>query len=355
MENNNIKISIVMPVYKVEKYLSRAIESILNQTFKEFELFLVDDGSPDNSSFICDKYKSIDNRIIVIHKQNEGAHIARNICIKKAIGKYICFFDSDDYIENNMLYDMYHLAECNNSDLVISGFYIDTYLGFDKFKIDKYVPNDRVYNDKFTFRKDAYIYFDKNMFYSPWNKLYKLDYIKKNNITFPITYRDDFPFVVSMIQNIDNVTFTKNCYYHFERARSDSETQKFVKNLYDKRVEEHIMMCELYKYWGLLYDEKSIDMVSRRYIDRIIECAVNLYNKECKLKNIEKKTEIKKYVNSIYFDESFKYAKPKSFHLKMLYIVFKTKNILLISFVSKMIHFIKTHFLNIFVKFKVNR
>ena len=356
MKNQNkIKISVIMPIYKVEKYLDRAIKSVLNQTLNDFELFLVDDGSPDNSGKICDKYKLLDNRVKVIHKKNEGAHIARNTCIPLAKGKYVCFFDGDDYIENNMLEDLYNLAEKSFATMVVSGFFIETYVGKNKYKIDKYEPVNKVYNQEYEFRKDAYKYFDKNMFYSPWNKIYNLEYIKKNNINFPITYRDDFPFVVSIIRNIKNITFTKKCYYHFERVRIDSETQKYVKNLYDKRIEEHIMICELYKYWNLYDDNNSIDMISRRFIDRVLECIVNLYNNKCDLSNIEKNIEIKKYINSEYFYESFLKAKPKSLHLKIIYIILKTKNIFIISLLAKIIHFVKTNFLNLFINLKTSR
>ena len=104
------------------------------------------------------------------------------------------------------------------------------------------------------------------MFYSPWNKLYKKSYLDNNNITFPITYRDDFPFVLSVIKDIENVAFTIDCYYHFVRKRNDSETQKFVKNLYEKREEEHGYMKNLFEYWGLLNNKIALEVISRRYI-----------------------------------------------------------------------------------------
>ena len=96
------KVSIIVPIYNVEKYLSKCIESILSQTYKNIEIILVDDGSPDNSPQICDEYAKKDDRIIVIHKANGGVSSARNAGIDIATGKYIGFVDPDDYIENNM-------------------------------------------------------------------------------------------------------------------------------------------------------------------------------------------------------------------------------------------------------------
>ena len=102
MQNNSVKISVIMPIYNVEEYLPKAVDSILKQTLVDFELFLVDDGSIDDSGKICDKYASQDSRVKVIHQVNSGAHNARNNALKLASGEYVCFFDSDDYIEPDM-------------------------------------------------------------------------------------------------------------------------------------------------------------------------------------------------------------------------------------------------------------
>ena len=96
-------VSIVVPVYKIENVLHYCIDSILNQIYEDFELILVDDGSPDNSGKICDEYAKKENRIKVIHKENGGVSSARNCGIDAAKGKYICFVDSDDYVNKNYL------------------------------------------------------------------------------------------------------------------------------------------------------------------------------------------------------------------------------------------------------------
>ena len=108
---SDIKISIIMPVYKVEEYVGKAIESILAQTFTEFEFLIVDDGTPDRSGEICDRYAKKDHRIRVIHKENGGAPSARNTAIDIAQGKYVYFLDSDDWAEPQMLADMLTIRE----------------------------------------------------------------------------------------------------------------------------------------------------------------------------------------------------------------------------------------------------
>ena len=105
--HDNSLISVIIPVYKVEKYLSKCVESIINQTYKNLEIILVNDGSPDNCGEICDEYAKKDSRIKVIHKENGGLSDARNAGIEIASGQYIAFVDSDDYIASNMYERMY--------------------------------------------------------------------------------------------------------------------------------------------------------------------------------------------------------------------------------------------------------
>lgn len=179
----DIKISVIMPVYRVEEYVGKAIESILGQTFMDFEFLIVDDGTPDRSGEICDEYAKRDSRIQVIHKENGGAPSARNTAIDLAQGKYVYFLDSDDWAEKTMLQDMYDMAEKYQAQLVVCGFYIDTYYG-NRHLSEKIYVDDRVFTNAQSFREEAYRYYDRNMLYTPWNKLYRLDYIKRMDYIF---------------------------------------------------------------------------------------------------------------------------------------------------------------------------
>ena len=119
------EISIIVPIYNVEQYLKRCVDSILAQTFKDFELILVDDGSPDSCPFICDEYARIDSRIKVIHKANGGLSDARNAGLEMAMGNYIAFVDSDDWIASDTYEYLYELIKKNKAD-VVSGSYVLT-------------------------------------------------------------------------------------------------------------------------------------------------------------------------------------------------------------------------------------
>ena len=122
MRKNNIAISVIVPVYNVEKWLDRCINSILLQSFKNFELLLVNDGSTDNSIEICNNYLKSDERISVFNKKNGGLSDARNYGLSYAKGKYIVFVDSDDYIQENYLFELYHGIHDNDAEVAVCGY-----------------------------------------------------------------------------------------------------------------------------------------------------------------------------------------------------------------------------------------
>lgn len=123
MSNINTLVSVIVPVYKVEKYLHRCIDSIINQTYKNLEIILVDDGSPDNCGKICDEYAEKDNRIKVIHKSNGGLSSARNAGLDVANGDYVYFVDSDDYIDTKLVEDNLNLAIEHDADMVCFNYF----------------------------------------------------------------------------------------------------------------------------------------------------------------------------------------------------------------------------------------
>lgn len=326
MKTEKPMISIIMPVYKVEEYVSRAIESIQNQTFEAWELWTVDDGSPDKSGEICDEYAKRDSRIHVIHKENGGAPSARNAAMKLAEGKYFYFMDSDDWAESNMLEDMFNLAEKHQSQLVVAAFYIDTYYSDTEKYSEKKYNRSCVFMNQQEFRKNAYQLFDKNLLYTPWNKLYLAEYLKENKIEFPALHWDDFPFNLSVIKDIEKVCVTDEAYYHFLRKRQESESEKYNPKLYEKREEEHGWLKALYRYWDV-DDRESREFVSRRYVERLIGCVENLTNPRCTLNETEKRAEIKKMIFAENCSEALRYAKPHTAMMWGMLLPFKLKSV----------------------------
>jgi len=347
-------ISVIAPVFGVEKYIPRAVESLQAQTYENWELFLVDDGSKDNSGKVCDEYAKKDNRIKVIHKENGGAPSARNVAIKQATGKYMFFMDPDDWAESKMLEDLVTTAEEHNSQLVVCGFYIDTYYtDTDKYQQEQSVPT-HYFNSRQEFREYAYKMFDASLLYAPWNKLVRADYIKENNLIFPNTFWDDLPWNLSVVRNVERVSVIDKKYYHFIRQRQESEGAKYRDNLYQKREEEQDWMEELFTYWNIDTDETK-EFLSRRYVERAIGCIENITNSNCQLSMFKKLLTICKLINSKRIRIALKYARPNSEYMKIMLLPIKLRLTLLTYVEGKTISFVKMHSTKLFAKLKANR
>lgn len=349
-----VKVSVIMPVYGVEDYVGGAIESIQNQTLQDWELFCVDDGSKDRSGEVCDAYAAEDDRIKVIHKENGGAPSARNVAIDQAEGEYLYFCDADDWAEPTMLEDMVRIADENRSQLVVAGFYIDTYYSdTEKFTQEQCVPS-KVFASQRDFREHAHELFDQNLLYTPWNKLFLADYIKKNQLYFPQTFWDDFPFNLSVVRDIERVAVTEQKYYHFIRKREESETARYRDDMYEKREEEDSWMKELYQYWGLMTPEVR-EFLDRRYIERLIGCVENLTNKNCTLPRSEKMREISYYISTPRAREAVKNAEPRSLYMKVMLLPVKVRSTLLTYLESNVISYVKSGNTKLFATLKARR
>lgn len=210
------KISIIVPVYKVEKYIHKCIDSILNQTFKDFELILVDDGSPDNCGKICDEYAKKDNRIIVIHKENGGQATARNIALDIAKGEYIGFVDSDDYIKPDMYEKLYNACSLNNSDISVIGF---REINENGNSIYEYIP-DKLY------------FFDALKRAHMWNKLFNKKLFFENNLFFQSgRYYEDLELFPKLFVKANKISEVKDIGYIYLQREGSTTREKNEKIL----------------------------------------------------------------------------------------------------------------------------
>ena len=183
----NDKISIILPVYNVEKYLNKCIDSILNQTYKNFELIIIDDGSTDNSSTICDSYKN-DSRVIVIHQDNKGLSVARNKGIDMSTGNYITFIDSDDYIDSKYIEILYNIISNNNSDIVMCNKI--------EFKENTNIKENIIYdyNEEVLSKEETYkrMVLLQGITFTSWAKMYKKEIFNNNKYLEGKLYEDIF-------------------------------------------------------------------------------------------------------------------------------------------------------------------
>lgn len=237
-------LSIIVPVYDVEKYINKCIDSILKQTFTNFELILIDDSSPDNCGNICDKYAKLDSRIKVIHKENGGLSSARNVGIDAARGEYIGFVDSDDYIKNDMYESLYKAILKYKADISICGKFI---VGQDKVLSVCNSDNVRIYN---RYEGLIEIIKDKNINSFAWDKLYKRELF--DNVRYPEgRYFEDIAttyklFMLSnkivhinsskyyYLQREDSICGSYTCKKSYDHFTSWYECLKAIKCLYPK-------------------------------------------------------------------------------------------------------------------------
>ena len=215
------KISVIVPIYNVEKYLRECLDSIINQTFGDLEIILIDDGGKDGCPQIIDEYAQKDNRIIVIHKPNGGYGQSCNVGLDRASGEYISIIEPDDYIKLNMYEDLYGIAKQFDSDIVKSGFYDNlqskTLTRCKKVEFPDEIPTDR----SFTIREYPYFLM---MHPSIWSCIYKREFLNRHSIRFleiPGAGWSDNPFQVMTMCLAERINYTSEAYYYWRRLNEN--------------------------------------------------------------------------------------------------------------------------------------
>lgn len=189
------KVSVIVAIYKSEKFLKKLINSIINQTWNNLEILLIDDGSPDESGLICDKYASEDERIIVIHKENGGACEARNVGLEHATGEYVVIIDGDDWLELDYVEYLMNLIHLTDAEMAMTDHIFTTRdrIQVKQDEVKKLTPEDAF----------CMIIYPKIPI-GPWNKIYKTSMLKKNNITFSVPWSGEGLYFSSMAAQCSN-------------------------------------------------------------------------------------------------------------------------------------------------------
>lgn len=274
MEKNDL-ITIVVPIYNVEKYLERCVDSIIKQSYENLEIILVDDGSTDDSGIMCDEYRRKDSRISVIHKENGGLSDARNVGLERANGKYIAFIDSDDYIDREFVRTLYKLCIDNNANIAQCSFKKvydndDKKDRFTKSKIEivNHSGRDAVME---IFGKDYVEYT------VAWNKLYETKLF--NNIRYPKgKLHEDEATTYKLLYKADVVAVTnEELYYYYIRENSITNKKYTLKRLdYIEELEEQLRFFENRKETDL-YNE-AYYRYARSLIKAYFKCKRNVDN-----------------------------------------------------------------------------
>lgn len=288
-------ISVIVPVYNVEPFLKKCVNSIIGQTYTNLEIILIDDGSPDKCPEICDAYARKDNRIKVVHQENSGLAHVRNVGLENATGDYVTFVDSDDFVAPNYVEFLYKGIIENNADLSIASFTVckENYVNISPVEEEKYIMVTK------TQCMEYYTSLRLNPFISAWNKLYKRDLF--DGITYPDgkLYEDAFT-TYKLFEKAKKIVFTSTKLYYYrvnpqsilgqsfrEKHLEMIEAFRSGMNFFNQKGENVIadmflpplLMREMYCWWGVKYVLKN-----KRMADEILDA----YKKDCKKIKYEK-------------------------------------------------------------------
>ncbi len=279
---NKIKVSVIVPVYNVEKYLEKCLNSLVNQTLQDIEIIVVNDGSPDNSQKIIDKfYKKYPNKIKKFVKENGGLSSARNYGINKAVGEYLAFVDSDDYVDIDMYEKMYNRAEDTNSEVVCCPL-IKEYL--------------------FTNKKEYYKFqnlsvFGKSVVESPeilmtvksyaYNKIYKTDFWRKFRFEFKNQWFEDSELIYNVLLKANKIEYVNTPFPHYIKERPGAITFTFNEKMYDifKSCDSIINFYKKENVYDKMCDE----------IEKL--CVMHIFARIVSFKDAKSKKMVKKFIN----------------------------------------------------------
>ena len=309
------KVSVIIPVYKAEYFLDKCVSSIINQTYENLEIILVDDGSPDNSPKMCDEWAQKDKRIKVIHKENGGASSARNKGLEDCTGDYIYFCDSDDFIEINCIEKL--VDKIKDNDVVI--------MGYNKVNGDKITA--KVYNDKLSQNEFISEIIHEWDFGLLWNKLYKKEFIKsKFNEKFKI--REDLLFNSEYFKNVKKIGLINEPLYNYiDNPNSLTKGAKTIP--FEQLKTIHLNMLELLNQ----IDESIVPHQNATYLKSFINILKPFVYSKLKK---EDKELVFNYLEDDTIKESFKNYKTINLKESIFIFLLKHKKIKLLLFFIKL-------------------
>lgn len=352
--------SVVMPMYGVEKYIEDAVNSILSQTFDDFEIILVDDASPDRCGEIAEELVCKHGSIRVIHhEKNMGLSMARNSGLSAATGRYIFFMDPDDTVENTLFEQIKNSLDRNPAEVVVFGM-VEEYLNAEG-ELKKSVPVS--YGKELFFSQEdlqklrqEVISLEKKTFYGyAWNKVYSLDYLRKIDAEFEVvTLIEDIMFNISVFNDLKTLNILNTTPYHYMKRTSGSLTNKFVPEYFELHKRRVYEIYNQYERWEALTD--SVKNILANIFVRYIFSALQ--------RNCDKRSGMKFYgryswVRSLYKDDLFceliPYARSDNRLLKVMVKLLKGRHTILLMITGKFIFYVKNKMPLFFSCIKQNR
>lgn len=357
MDEQTPFISVVMPVYNVEKYLENAVHSILSQTVQDFELILVDDCSPDGCPVICDRLAQENQKIRVIHhEKNMGLSMARNTGMEQAKGKYIWFMDSDDRVDCRLFEMVEDSLKANPAQVVVFGLTEDYYDADGCLHHSKHIlPEEKRFFDQEELRKYVIQLEQKTLYGYAWNKIYDRSYLMETGLKFEvITLIEDILFNVKYFMNIDKLNIIPFDGYHYNKRMDDSLTSKYVPDYYKLHRKRISLIYEQYKTWNLCTNDirSILGALYTRYIFSAIQrncdsrAHMNCRDRRKWTARLLKEPLVAALIPYAYSDGRL---------LEVMIRILRSKNILLITALGRIIYVCKDRLPLVFSKLKQKR
>lgn len=304
-------ISVVIPVYNRKNKIRDAVKCVLDQTHTDFELILVDDGSTDGSSEICDELAANDERIKVVHQKNAGVSQARNTGLRNAKGEWLIFMDSDDKVKPDMHEKLLRTAQKNNADMVICGVLNEFYNAEGKKSREELISNeDEFIEDSSKCAKKVLSLLRSSLIHSPWNKIYKMDVIKSNEMMFKpeISLGEDLIFNLEYLKVANKLAFISEPLYIYIASETDGLVSERRENKHEIMTVLYNNVIDFVNHLGAKNDkEKNRIAADFLYLKWTYSCFIDLFKPNCEfsvkekklyIKNILQKTELKKAAES---------------------------------------------------------
>lgn len=352
-----MKITVVIPIYNCEQYVDILLQQLVEQSYKDFEVIMINDGSTDKSSDICRKYQSMDERFRYYEYANEGVSSTRNKGISLAKGEYIIFFDADDRIDNDILYNLDKIACNTDADMIVFGYYME--LLKNETVVQKTVFASQ--NSTLIYKDNASAMFmpwNNSLMYNVWNRMIKTNVIKDNSLQFDVNLSmgEDLDFILDVLGACNTVYISDKVMYHYIRERKGSATSNtYIKNWFEVRTEEKERLDSKFEKLGY-YNVQYKNFLDKRYIERVIGCIEN----EFKHKSVGHKDRylaIKKMIksNEVQNTLSNEEVVYNSSFIKIIVNNMRKKNYLTLYFIGYISYFVRKNFLRLFMYLKNNR
>ena len=340
------KLSIVIPVYNGEKYVSTCLEMIRQQTLQDWEAVFADDGSTDNSGELLDELAKTDERVKVYHQKNGGTARARNCGLDHASGQFVTFMDCDDELDPRMYETLVKLIEDTGTDMTVCGYYFKVEQAVNGEVTTAYLE-DKTYPDcilkgRDQIREKLVDLWDKDMLHNVWNKVYRMSLIRKKGLRYRDghVYSEDRVFNRLFIENCDSIAVTSQCLYYYVRERVGSTSEKYWDIYFDIRHKEYIEQQEHFQHMDLWNDEAR-EYVCREFVERTAGCIENIFHAENALTEKDKKARIAEVISHPDVREALKYAKCRSKKMRILVMPLELQNTGLTWLVYKVVYTVR--------------